>query len=74
MSIGNTTRLEIETLVGQPKGWADSCINGKREKEMGLFPGETCEPLVVRGTTSFYNKNYKFFPVGESAMWNVQIW
>ena len=40
--------------MGQPTGWAGSCINGKREKEKGLFPGETCELLVVRGTISFW--------------------
>ena len=53
MSIHKTTRIEIETFVRQPKGWVGSCINGKREKEKGLFPRETCELLVVRGTTSF---------------------
>ena len=67
------TRLEIETFVGQPKGWAGSCINGKREKEKGLFPGETCELLVVRGTISFCNNKITILPVGESVVWNVQM-
>ena len=28
----------------------------KERKRKGIFPGETCELLVVRGTTSFCNK------------------
>ena len=73
MSIRETTRLEIETFVRQPKGWASSCINGKREKEKRLFPRETCELLVVRGTTSFCNNKITILLVGEIAMWNVQM-
>ena len=61
MSIRKTTRLEIEMLVGQPKGWVVSCINGKREKERGIFPSETCEQLVVRGTILFCNNKLQFF-------------
>ena len=42
---------------GQPKGfwmvlYKDRKVRGNR----GFFPGETCEPLVVRGTTSFYKQ------------------
>ena len=37
----------------------------------GFFPGETCEPLVVRGTTSFYNNKLQILPVGEGVVWNV---
>ena len=73
MRIRKTTRLEIETFVGQPKGWAGSCINGKREKEKGFFPGETCELLVVRGTISFCNNKITILPIGESVVWNVQM-
>ena len=73
MSICKTTRLEIERIVGQLKGWAGSCINGKREKEKGPFPRETCELLVVRGTISFCNNKITILPVGESAAWNVQM-
>ena len=43
------------------------------ETEEGIFLGETCEPLVVRGTTLFFNNKLQIFPVGESAMWNVQM-
>ena len=39
----------------------------------GFFPGETCEPFVVRGTTSFYNNKLQIFPVGEGDVWNVQM-
>ena len=60
--------------MGQPKGWVDSCVNGKRDKERGLSPRETCELLVVRGTTSFCNNKITIFPVGESVVWNVQMW
>ena len=73
MSIHKMTRLEIEMVMGQPKGWAGTCINGKREKEKGIFPRETCELLVVRGTISFCNNKITIFPVGESAVWNVQM-
>ena len=38
---------------------------------VGFFPRETCEPLVVRGTTSFYNNKLQILPVGEGAVWNV---
>ena len=67
------TRLEIEMFVRQPKGWAGSCINGKREKEKGIFPRETCELIVVRGTTSFCNNKITILLVGESVVWNVQL-
>ena len=67
------TRLEIETCVRKPKGWAVSVINGKREKEKGLFLGETCELLVVRGTISFCINKITILPVGESVVWNVQM-
>ena len=67
------TRLEIETVVGQLKGWAGSCINEKREKEKGIFPSDTCELLVLRGTTSFCNSKITILPVGESVVWNVQM-
>ena len=39
----------------------------------GFFPREICEPLVVRGTTSFYNNKLQIFPVGEGVVWNVQM-
>ena len=74
MGIRKMTRLESETFVGKPKGWVGSYINGKKEKEKGLFPRETCELLVVRGTTSFCNNKITILSVGESAVWNVQMW
>ena len=39
----------------------------------GFFPGKTCELWFVRGTTLFYNKKLQILPVGEGAMWNVQM-
>ena len=39
----------------------------------GFFPGKTCELLFVRGTTSFYNKKLQILPIGEGAVWNVQM-
>ena len=39
----------------------------------GFFLGKTCELLFVRGTTSFYNKKLQILPVGEGAMWDVQM-
>ena len=45
-------------------------VRGKK----GLFPSETCEKLVVRGTISFCNNIITIFPVGESVVWNVQMW
>ena len=38
-----------------------------------FFPGETCESLVVRGTTSFYNNKLQILPIGEGAVWNVRM-
>ena len=38
-----------------------------------FFPGETCEPLVVRGTISFYKKKLQILPIGEGAVWNVRM-
>ena len=38
-----------------------------------FFHGETCEPFVVRGTTSFYNNKLQILTVGEGAVWNVQM-
>ena len=47
---------------GAAQGFCCFCIKiGKLEGIEGFFPEKNCEPLVVRGTTSFYNKkNYKF--------------
>ena len=45
----------------------------KFREDRGSFPGKTCEPLFVRGTTSFYNKRLQIFPVGEGAVWNVRM-
>ena len=55
---------------GIPRVGLQYKYNRVRENR-GFFPGETCEPLVVRGTTSFYNNKLQILLVGEGAMWNV---
>ena len=45
----------------------------KVRENKGFFLGKTCELSFVRGTTSFYNKKLQIFPVGEGAVWNVQM-
>ena len=60
--------------VGEAQGFYCFCINGGNlKKRRRFFPGKTCDLLFVRGTTSFYNKKLKIFPVGEGAVWNVRI-
>ena len=59
---------------GQPKSVACSISMGELDRIRGLFPSETCEKLVVRGTISFCNNIITILPVGESVVWNVQMW
>ena len=60
-----------ESFVGSPIVFL-FCINIEElDRRRGIFPGETCEPLVVRGTTSFYNNKLQILPVGEGVVWNV---
>ena len=61
------------TWLGQPKGFAVLFKYRKVRGNWGFFPGETCEPLVVRGTTSFYNNKLQIFPVGEGPVWNARM-
>ena len=61
------------TRQGNPKVLLFLYKDRKVRGNGGFFPGETCEPLVVRGTTSFYNKNSQILPVEEGAVWNVQM-
>ena len=58
---------------GNPKVLASLYKDRKVRGKGGFFPGKTCELLFVRGTTSFYNKKLQIFPVGEGAVWNVQM-
>ena len=37
----------------------------------GFFHEKNCEPLVVRGTTSFYNNKLQILLIGEGVVWNV---
>ena len=46
----------------------------KEREGSGIFAGETCELLVVRGTTLFCNNKITILPIGESTVWNVQMW
>ena len=61
------------TQEGKPKGFAVLYKCRKIRGKEGFFPGKTCEPLVVRGTTSFYNNKITIFPVGEGVVWNVRM-
>ena len=59
---------------GQPKGFGCFCIKiGKLEGMGGFLHGETCEPLVVRGTISFYNNKLQILPIGEGVVWNARM-
>ena len=61
--------------VGAAQGVGWFGLNIRKLKFTGAFSLEkTCELLFVRGTTSFYNKKSQIFPVGEGAVWNVQMW
>ena len=72
---------EIKQFLGAQKsdGWGSPKVllflykERKIREDKGLFPGKTCEPLFVRGTTSFYNKNSQILPVEEGGVWNVQM-
>ena len=55
--------------AGATQSFCCFCIKiGKWEGMKGFFPGKTCESLVVRGTTLFYNNKLQIFPVGEGAV------
>ena len=58
---------------GSPKGFRVLYKDRKVRGNGGFFLGETCEPFVVRGTTSFYNNKLQILLVGEGAMWNVRM-
>ena len=59
--------------MGKPKVFVVLYKDRKVRGNGGFFPGENCEPLVVRGTTLFYNNKLQFFPVGEGAAWKVRM-
>ena len=61
-------------MVGASEGFFGFGLNiGKLGRIGAFFARETCEPFVVRGTTSFYNKKLQILHVGEGAMWNVRM-
>ena len=72
MNIHKVTK-QWEGMVGEPKGFPFGISMGEWDRN-GAFPEETCELLFVRGTTSFCNNKITILPIGESTMWNVQIW
>ena len=53
-------------LGGQPKSFFCLYKYRRIRGNKGLFPSETCEKLVVRGTISFGNNIITISPVGES--------
>ena len=65
--------------VERSNGWGSPRVllflykERKFRENRGFFLGKTCELLFVRGTTSFYNKKLQISPVGEGAVWNVQM-
>ena len=70
----NEKTMGLKRLVGDPKGGAGSCINIQKLVERGDFSQWDLWKFVVRGTTSFCNNKITIFPVGESVVWNVQMW
>ena len=72
MNIHKVTKM-WEGMVGELKVFPFGISMGEWDKN-GAFRKETCELLVVRGTTSFCNNRITILTVGESAMWNVQMW
>ena len=75
-----TVKLKLfGELKGHPGGgaaevfWLFLYKDRKVRGNKGFFLGKTCEPLVVRGTTSFYNNKLQILHVGEGAAWNVQM-
>ena len=80
-ALTNWQNCEIKTVRGAERSRDGGnpkvllfCIKiGKLEGMGDFFPGKTCEPVVVRGTISFYNNKLQILPVGEGAMWNVHV-
>ena len=70
----NDKTMRLKWLGGNPKvlSWFLYKYTKFRRGE-GIFPNEACELLVVRGTISFCNNKITILPVGESAVWNVQM-
>ena len=58
---------------GSPRVWLFLYKERKFREKGGFFPRKTCDPLFVRGTTSFYNKKLQILPIGEGNVWNVQM-
>ena len=82
MSTHEKDKMMILNGFEEPKGHAVGAAQrvvwfglniGKLEFTRAFFPGKTCELLFVRGTTSFYNKKLQILPIGEGAVWNVQM-
>ena len=74
--LGDENGLGSRKVKGQgnPMILGVFCIKiGKLEGRKGFFPGKNCKLWFVRGTISFYNKKLQILPVGEGAMWNIQM-
>ena len=69
-SVGEARR----SFVGSRKVFSFCISIGKLDRDKGIFPSETCEKLVVRGTISFCNNKITILPVGENAVGNIQMW
>ena len=73
--MGDETLGKPRSHLGEAQTFLPFYISiGELDREKGPFPSETCEKIVVRGTISFCNNIITILPVGESAVWNVQMW
>ena len=82
MSANGKDKMMIFDGFGEPKGhtmgetqtvgWFGLNV-GQLEFTGAFFLGQTCELLFVRGTISFYNEKLQILPIGEGAVWNVQM-
>ena len=66
MSIHKVTK-QWEGTIGEPKGFPFGISMGKWDRN-GAFPKETCELLVLRGTTSFCNNKITIFCLLEKVL------
>ena len=71
----NDKTMRLKWLGGNPKvlSWFMYKYTKVRGGMRGFFPGRLVKKLVVRGTISFCNNKITILPVGESAVWNVQM-
>ena len=62
------------SYLGHPKSFSFCISIGELDREGAFSQWDLWKTCCVRGTISFCNNIIKIFPVGESAVWNVQMW